>query len=410
MCTFQAKKPQPLVFVRTLLQTFLFKEMTILGCMSIRQIMDDDFSIVSLPANHRLDRANDEVEAVNDPRFIVAQQMELFRQRAAQPFLDVLRTFCQNRCRVRRTLCHIIRDWEALQVDAEEVDELIQIKTKEAPLRVRVNDAVIETHSLPLSSWTYLYKLRLMEWIVQLGFELQVYQPDEYAGMYWYLNYLSDWREQHLKRLEAIIQHQRREAVASSPQSLDRVARHQLDRSVTFLALQRLDAAVTWRLSYSLSSLYAVLARLGLVKAPPRPLSSDELRYGLRMRPFAQIGLPAMPTFAEFTAGVAQLENPTPELLDYAERAQAGAKEGFEQLSSKFSADMSFSVGSYDRWLLATKNGLRSCIMTGIAIAAVKKALRKSSATGGELNIKAEVPTPDKCYHDWWVVPKIVTI
>lgn len=25
-----------------------------------------------------------------------------------------------------------------------------------------------------------------MEWIVQLGFELDVYQVDELAGMYWY--------------------------------------------------------------------------------------------------------------------------------------------------------------------------------------------------------------------------------
>ncbi|KAH6900172.1 Mak10 subunit, NatC N-terminal acetyltransferase-domain-containing protein [Thelonectria olida] len=408
VCTFQAKKPQPLVFVRTLLQTFLFNEMEILGSMSIRQIMDDDFSIVSLPANPRLDRANDEIEAVNDPRFVMSQQMELFRQRAAQPFLDVLRTFCQNRCRVRRTLCHIIRDWEALQVDAEEIDELIQNKTKEVPLRLRMNGTIIQTFSLPLSSWTYLYKLRLMEWIVQLGFELEVYQPDEYAGMYWYLNFLSDWREQHLKRLDTMIQQQLKE-FAASPQQVDPAGKHQLERSLTFIALQRLDAAVTWRLSYSLSCLYAVLARLGLLKAPPRPLSSDELRYELRMRPFASIGLPALPTFEEFTTGTAQPEHPTPDLLDYAERAQVGAKEGFEQLSSRFTAETSFSTGSHDRWLLSTKNGLRSCIMTGIAISAVQKALQNSSATG-ELKIKAEVPIPDKCYHNWWVVPKIVPI
>ena len=47
--------------------------------------------------------------------------------------------------------------------------------------------------------------------------------------------------------------------------------------------------------------------------------------------------------------------------------------------------------------------------MTGIAISAVQKALQNSSATG-ELKIKAEVPIPDKCYHNWWVVPKIVPI
>jgi hypothetical protein len=41
--------------------------------------------------------------------------------------------------------------------------------------------------SFPLSSWTYYHKLRQMEWIVQLGFELDVYEVDELAGMYWYV-------------------------------------------------------------------------------------------------------------------------------------------------------------------------------------------------------------------------------
>ena len=60
---FQSKQPQPLVFVRTLLQTFMFSDMQILGKMSIRQLIDDDLSIITLPASPYLDRANDEVEA-----------------------------------------------------------------------------------------------------------------------------------------------------------------------------------------------------------------------------------------------------------------------------------------------------------------------------------------------------------
>ena len=42
-----------------------------------------------------------------------------------------------------------------------------------------------EIWSFPLSSWAYVQKLRHMQWIVQLGFELQIYQTDEMAGMYW---------------------------------------------------------------------------------------------------------------------------------------------------------------------------------------------------------------------------------
>lgn len=375
--------------------------------MSIRQIMDDDFSIISMPASPQLDRNNDEIEFPQDPRFLMATQMELFRQRAAQPFLDVLRAFCQNRCRVRRTLCHIIRDWENLQMDAEDVDQDLQSKTNERPIvQVSpVDGSPMETYSLPLSSWTYLYKMRQMEWIVQLGFELEVYQPDELAGMYWYLNYLAKWRVQHTERIKTFII-RRVEESRQPGQSSDPAVDRQLERSLAFTRLMLLDSAVTWELSDALSCLYTILARLELVKAPPRPYSNDEFRYELRMRPFAAIGLPTLPTFEEFTQGTTQPEISTPEILNYAERALAGAKKGFDVLS-KFPPQEAFSVGSHGRWSTSKKGALKSCIATGIAISAVQKALKSKQETG-KLKIKAEVPTPDKCYHDWWIVPRIV--
>ena len=42
-----------------------------------------------------------------------------------------------------------------------------------------------EIWSFPLSSWAYYHKLRQMEWIVSLGFELNIYRTDELGGMYW---------------------------------------------------------------------------------------------------------------------------------------------------------------------------------------------------------------------------------
>ncbi|KAK4095167.1 hypothetical protein PCL_09195 [Purpureocillium lilacinum] len=408
--TFQAKKPQPLVYVRTLLQTFLFNAMEILGSMSIRQLLDDDFSIISLPASVLLDRVNDEIEAVQDPRFAMSQQMEFFRQRAAQPFLDILRTACQNRSRVRRTLCHTIREWESLQVEAEEIDQILQVKTKEKPMvhQPSMSAPPVESYALSLSSWTYLYKLRQMEWIVQLGFELEVYQPDELGGMYWYLNYLSKSRLQHSERIKGFIVHKAEEA-RSQPQRPDPMADEQLQKSLAHTRLSLLDAAVTWELSDALCCLYTVLGRLDLVKPPPRPYSNDDLRYDLRMKPFVAVGFPALPNFHEFTAGVTQSESSSQELLEYAERAAAGAKRGYEALS-KLSAKESFSVGSHTRWAASVKGALRSTIAAGIAISSVQKALSRQTSKGGPLGIKAEVPTPDKAYHEWWIVPKIVPV
>ena len=105
-----------------------------LGKMSVRQILDDDFSSTVLPASELLDRANDEIEVITDPRHQMAAQMELFRQRAAQSYFDILRTLCQNRCRIRRTLCHSIREWDNLQFDAEELDQRLREFTMEQPV------------------------------------------------------------------------------------------------------------------------------------------------------------------------------------------------------------------------------------------------------------------------------------
>ena len=69
---------------------------------------------------------------------------------------------------------------------AEGVDIELRRYSKEEPIReLRASNE--ENWSFPLSSWAFYYKLRQMEWIVQMGFELDIYQVDELAGMYWYV-------------------------------------------------------------------------------------------------------------------------------------------------------------------------------------------------------------------------------
>ena len=64
---------------------------------------------------------------------------------------------------------------------AEEYDTELRSYTGEEPMVAGSQ----EIWSFPLSSWAYYQKLRQMEWIVQMGFELHIYQPAELAGMYW---------------------------------------------------------------------------------------------------------------------------------------------------------------------------------------------------------------------------------
>ncbi|KAI1381094.1 Mak10-domain-containing protein [Hypoxylon crocopeplum] len=420
---FQARKPQPLVYIRTLLQNLLFEEMIVLGNYSIRQIIDHDLSIVVLPCAPQVDPTIDNIEVPTDPRHQTAAQMEIFRQRVAECYLDIFRIFCQNRCRVRRTLCHNIQEWDMLQADVEEIDQLLQVALDEKPL---VTERGEVGYALPLSSWAYLYKLRQMEWIVQLGFELNVYQPDELAGMYWYLNYLAKTRAQHGDRIKSFIMRNLNDARYSPPSkgssSVDqspprRAAQYtalkerEYMQSLAYLRVTMLDAACTWEFADGLCCLYTALQRLDLVRPPSRPYASDTLRYDLRMKPFMHIALPALPTFDEFTRATLQPETTTYELLKYAENAVGGARKGYEALS-KMSDAQAFSVNAHPRWVANTKNCLRAAIAAGVAVSTLQRAFEKAGGRedggGLELGLRVEMPTSEKCYHDWWIVPKLV--
>jgi hypothetical protein len=246
-----------------------------------------------------------------------------------------------------------------------------------------------------------------MEWIVQLGFELEVYQPDELCGMYWYLNYLAKCRLQHTQRIKTFAVRRVEECRKRRDEGAAE-AEKQLQRALNYVRLSLLDAAVTWELSDALSCIYIVLLRLKLIKTPPRPYSNDELRYELRMKPFAPIGLPELPTFKEFTTGTEQLNMNIDDLLEYCDKALAGAKRGFETLS-KLPADEAFSVGSHEAWVASVKGGLKSCIALGLAMSGVQRAIKTHGETS-DLKIRVEIPTPEQAYHEWWIVPRVIPL
>lgn len=397
--TFQAKKPQPLVYVRTLLQTILFGDMRILGAYSIRQILDDDLSILVLPVSPLLDRANDDVEVIHDPRFVFATEMENFRLRARQPFLDVLRTACQNRCRVRRSLYHVVRAWDSLQVEAEEIDFSIQQVSGEQPVEGQF--------SLPLASWTYLYKLKMMEAIVQLGFELELYQTDELHSMYWYLENLSEHRTSHEQRIKKYLS-KHLHFLASQP-SPPPGSEAQMERAMNHIRLSILHSTATSEFSQALSYIYTVLHQLGLIVPPPRPYSDDEMRYQLRMKPFASIGLPEMPTLRDIEAlqrsGLSVLVQ-----LEMADDAIRKATRLFKNMS-KLTPKEAFAVGCHDRWLAEIKSCCQATIAAGITVRGLEDAIQAAPAKDKVKEfLRLEVPLPSASYHHWWIVPKVSKI
>ena len=81
--TYQSRKPEPSIYIRSLLQSLIFSEMRVLGSVALKQLLFDDFEELVLPADVLIDPANDEIEAPQDPRFQISKRMDAFVTKAA---------------------------------------------------------------------------------------------------------------------------------------------------------------------------------------------------------------------------------------------------------------------------------------------------------------------------------------
>ncbi|KHJ33656.1 putative mak10 subunit [Erysiphe necator] len=401
---FQARKPQPSTYVRALLQHYIFGETFILGNLPIRQVIDENLATTVLPGNLLLKRENDEIELPSDPRHKIANQMEIFRSRAIGSYLEMLRTLCQNRCRIRRSLCHTIVDWDNLQLDAEVIDRNLQDLMDETPI-FDLGVSSDPMWSFPLSSWAYYYKICQMEWIVQLGFELETYQPNELAGMYWYLSFLGRKRFQHVERMRKFVNWSYCEAHKNCSITPDSYT--ELSEALHFLKIAKLSLTATCNFANALSSLFTALGRLSLIKSPPQPYSDDSLRYEARMKPFTLISLPEFIPFDEFTKFVTQPDEKTLNLLNQATKSATEAKKAIEEMS-KLSPKESYCRGSDESWIKDIKNTLKACIFTKITISNITNIV-KASGNSNSINLTVEIPKPENRYHYWWIVPIILS-
>ncbi|KAL2010798.1 hypothetical protein VTN00DRAFT_3516 [Thermoascus crustaceus] len=414
-----SRKPQPSVYIRSLLQTFIVNDMKVVGSVPVKQFFYDDLAELVLPFSLLLQPENDEVEMPSDPRFQIARQMANFLRRAAQPLMDTFRTSCLNRCRIRRTLCHTVVDWDGLQVEAEDLDVHLRTLTLEPPLTLHGGEP---TFSYPLSSWAYHEKLRQLRLIIQLGFELSIYSPEELPGMYWYLSHICSTHLAHIDRIRTFTIAASRRSVPPTS-GLGRRDNAAAERKRAFQkSLRLLDRHTTTVLAIdafalSLHALYVLLARHNLLPtaSSSRAYSSDRLRYELRMKPFIPISLPELVPFEEYQREAILEGDDDATVLDRASRAIVEAKKAWEAVlangpflpSSGEDGDSRSTTNTAPaieaEWNRDVKDTMRSCIATSIAIATVKKALAERPA----LNLTVEIPEigSNARRHDWWVVP-----
>ena len=110
-------------------------------------------------------------------------------------YMDLFRIKCHNKSRQRRNLSNIVQEWEEIQLDVnfqlsrnwlkiEKIDvELLELIPQQYR---RDGDEEGPKHAFPLCSWGYHVKLTVIETVLLMGLELDIYQPYEYILIYGY--------------------------------------------------------------------------------------------------------------------------------------------------------------------------------------------------------------------------------
>ncbi|KAL1795420.1 hypothetical protein ACET3X_005644 [Alternaria dauci] len=278
---FSSRTPAPLTYARSYLSTLLFHPDVLDTSVSLP--LADVKSLV-LTASPVLDPMNWTLSPPRNallpkpPRLMFAMLVDEFVERAGQAYLDLWVAVSQNRCRA-----------DAGSIDAD-------IATAAAQLGGGVERRVME---FGLSTWVYHKKLWMVEKVVLLGFEQDIYLRDEYAGMYLFLGLIATRRKELLQRVDA-----HSSALSSSFRKEKRFADVQDVQDATPLLESLLaEATGTAELALALARFYIIALYLRKLPLPRRSsLSTNKLRYEVRMKPFLALSPPEAPPFEDFEA------------------------------------------------------------------------------------------------------------
>jgi hypothetical protein len=410
--TFASRSPPPLCYSRAYLATILFHPDILDSGISLP--LTDVKSLV-FPASPILNPINWTLSPPRNPllpkppRLQLALLIDEFVDRAGQPYLDFWVALGQNRCRLRRLLTHVIVAWDMLQIDAALVDADLMATCQSMGLA----DEVLHN---PLTAWVYTKKLWMMEKVILLGFEQDVYLPDEFAAMYYFLGVVAGKRRDVLQRCAEFCGLRGAQLLKARPPQVHDL--QEVEDMRPYIEAELQHASGVSELATALFAFYNTLLYLRLIPCPHRPFSTEALRYELRMKPFLALQPIEVPPYEEFQVAVqpyGPYNSPLPALYTDVRNADSplwtvmdtalkNAKDAFARMK-KLGAAAGRAGGVEQAWAKDVNSLLASCVALGVAVAGVKRAAQ-TAEEGGKINVAVDIPKAGdgKRYAEGWVV------
>ncbi|TKX19480.1 hypothetical protein C1H76_8329 [Elsinoe australis] len=439
--SFSSRIPQPHTYSRAVMQGLLFKSSSVLSTYPHLDLLLSDIRTLVLPASSLLFPQNWETELPSSPRFQIARKLDDFLTRSLEEYLNLYRMPLQNRCRIRRTFAQSIPILDSLQALAEETDaSLTTICRTTLTTRDPILPGLGESGAnpaeafFPLASWVYHHKLLAIEVVLQTGFELEVYLPDEFAPQYALLSFFAQTRAEHYGYLTTVLS-RRLSPISPSPSRrappIDPTSIQEIKKAISHLSILASQARLLAALASALCDLYALLSLLDLIPVPQRPFSTPELRHELRMRPFLAIGTPMLPSMEELEDATTGRDGDV-RLGAWCEEAAGKVGVARAEVGSlRSKGEEAGGKGGKESWEGMCKGYLFGVIGVGVGVAALRGMVkevgvekvgdvRRGEAEGeeererlrGEVKrrVKVEIPKPEERRESWCVVPKITVV
>ncbi|KAF9210581.1 hypothetical protein BGZ59_009256 [Podila verticillata] len=435
---FGVQKPSPGAFPRSVLQTVLFDDNIIMGSRQVNEVVIEiiretvhplpwifEEAVVDAPGQLATIQESPAAEGITAAKRHFHIMFSDFVDKATKPFVDTLQIMGQNVSRQRRNLRKIVQQWESLQEQAEMLDEglhMILTQIHELEMAEGVDEESEEQQEeapqpFYFVSWSYHMKLWVMEWMLLLGSELELYSSFEFSMIYGYCDIIMGAHARHLHRVQSVIdgemERERKknqdkvnaakkkkkkkkkkpspavgESLSSTPTPTTPVISEltvimpTVEQQQVTQVVRIQQQLVTARLNLARGTFLALaaLTKTGYLSTTPAHLASHGLNdletlYKQRFKAFHHLSSPELLSFPAYLERLECDRLDSIDILDYAAEFFNEAKRSLDDLQTLSAAEARVSLCE-DAWRKDLKNMIRVCIGNKVGIAALKKDAR----------------------------------
>ncbi|CCK68814.1 Mak10p KNAG_0B03730 [Huiozyma naganishii CBS 8797] len=310
------KLKQQHVLARAIFPLFLVRDnQNILGRYSIEDFLFShlmEYSLMGTQVSEKM-QSSPEVFQVLTPAL----------KECANALFDWYQNASQNTARYRQGYNRQLIVWDSVQAQLETAE--LNFISAEIHDEVISGSDTVATPLMPYASWVFTLKVMVMIEFTLKGFDLDVYKPYEGYDMFWYVSYLAFHLDSCLIKIHCFIMNRidrihamnkkmkkmkagpKKSKLKEDYQELMSTEMGQLQTNKQYLNYLIAHTKIHRSLSMFQTLQFALLKSHGVIDNKPPMLNqfaNAELIHSLRFKPFSSIGVPELPSYAEFESTI----------------------------------------------------------------------------------------------------------